>query len=107
MSRLWLSEQSALSDVFTQLLGGNNAKVCLRRASDLVRPDTTVNFATIVESARRQGQIAIGYRHTRDTSSVAGFGVVLNPSLATEVVLGEGDQIVILTAERVEQSQAV
>jgi hypothetical protein len=102
-----LSEQSAISDVFTQLLGGNNAKVCLRRASDLVRPGTTVNFATIVESARRQGQIAIGYRHTRDTSSVAGFGVVLNPSLATEVVLGEGDQIVILTAKRVEQSQAV
>jgi hypothetical protein len=101
-----LAEQSAISDVFAQLLGSENAKVCLPRAADLVQPGVTVNFATIVESARHQGQIAIGYRHTQGTSSVAGFGVVLNPPLATEVVLSEGDQIVILTAERVERSQA-
>ncbi len=102
-----LSEQSAISDVFVQLLGSSGVRVCLRRAADLVQLGVTVHFATIVESARRQGQIAIGYRHTEGTSSLAGFGVVLNPPLAAEVVVSEGVQIVTLTAERVERSPAV
>jgi hypothetical protein len=57
-----------------------------------------VNFNTVVESARQQDEIALGYHlqaYANDASR--NHGVVLNPNKHEQVTFSAGDRIIILT----------
>ena len=57
-----------------------------------------VTFATIVESARRRGEVAIGYR-TQAAAGVAGEdGVRINPAKSARLTLGPRDAVIVLAA---------
>lgn len=92
-----VSENAELNTVFADLFDPAGSEIYLKPASDYVRPDTPVNFYTVVESARRRGEVAMGYRlksaaHDHEKS----YGVVINPVKSNAITFTEGDKIIVL-----------
>ncbi len=71
-----ISENRHLESVFADLFDSEGAEIYVRPATYYVRVTPNLTFATVVESARRRGEVAIGYR-VADPGD--GHGVVLNP----------------------------
>jgi hypothetical protein len=78
-----------LVPVFTELFDPEGSEIILRPAGDFVRTGRAVTFATMVESARRQDQVAIGYRRAGQ--------VTLNPDRRIPVTLGDTDAVIVVT----------
>src|SRR4029079_2204151 len=57
-----ISANRHLESVFTDLFDPDGAEIYLRPAHYYVRDVAGHTFATIVDSARRRGEVAIGYR---------------------------------------------
>ena len=91
-----LAENHHLQRVFTDLFDPTGSEIYLKPASEYVRPGSDVNFATVVASARRRGETAIGYRsHGRQHESPS-YGVVLNPDRSAPLTLSASDVIVVV-----------
>jgi hypothetical protein len=92
-----LSENGHLYDVFIDLFNPEGSEVYLKPAWDYIEPGQTVNFYTVVEAARRRGEVAIGYRlDAQSHDPAASYGVHTNPKKSTEVIFGEQDKIIVL-----------
>ncbi len=94
-----LAENRHLSEVFGYLFDSRGSEIYPRPASDYVTEGRPVTFATVIESARRRGETAIGYRRAARVSEPPHFGVVLNPAKSAELVFEAGDKVIVL-AER-------
>ena len=95
-----ISENKELNAVFSILFAPEGSEIYLKPATDYVKPGREVSFATIVESARRRGQIAIGYRLQADsTDKEKSYGVATNPAKNTRVTLGERDSVIVLAED--------
>lgn len=95
-----ISENKELNAVFTDLFDPAGSEIYLKPAGEYVRPGTEISFATVVESARRRGQVAIGYRlHRHSTSKEHSYGVATNPAKATRVTFGEADSVIVLSED--------
>jgi hypothetical protein len=58
-----------------------------------------VTFATVVESAKRRGEVAIGYRILPGPGTTGdGHGVTINPPKSVRVTLGPRDAVIVLAA---------
>ena len=64
-----VAENAHLNAVFADLFDPDGSEIYLRRASDYVTPGVEVSFATVVASARRRGEVAIGYRRLVDRTA--------------------------------------
>lgn len=82
--------------VFTELFEPEGNEIFLRPARDYVLPGRPVTFATVVESARRQGQVAIGYRRIAEHLAAPDYGVHLNPGLRNMITLSEADDVIVI-----------
>jgi hypothetical protein len=71
-----ISENRHLESVFTDLFDPDGAEIYVRPANYYLREAPGHTFATVVESARRRGEVAIGYRVAEPGEH---HGVVLNP----------------------------
>jgi len=92
-----ISENRYLSPVFEDLLGAEGSEIYLKPAAEYVRPGTPVHFATVVEAARRRGEVAIGYRRIADAGDAAkGFGIAINPPKSSDVTLADADRVIVL-----------
>ncbi|MFC7587250.1 hypothetical protein ACFQYP_28675 [Nonomuraea antimicrobica] len=94
-----LAENRHLADVFGYLFDSRGSEIYPRAAGDYVRAGTQVSFSTVVESARRRGETAIGYRDATARNKPPHYGIVLNPDKSQSVTLGPGDSVIVL-AER-------
>jgi voltage-gated potassium channel Kch len=74
-----ISENRHLESVFADLFDSAGAEIYVRPSSYYVRPAPNLTFATVVESACRRGEVAIGYRIAEPGDE---HGVVLNPDKA-------------------------
>ncbi|MBN1306058.1 MAG: NAD-binding protein [Anaerolineales bacterium] len=95
-----LSENSDLYQVFNDLFDPDGSEIYLKPARDYVKLDQPASFYTVVESARRRGETAIGYRLaglSRDAS--AGYGIVTNPRKSDLVTFAPEDKVVVLAKE--------
>jgi ion channel POLLUX/CASTOR len=95
-----ISENRELSQVFEQLFSAGGSEIYLRPSSDYVVPGRETNYATVVESARRRGECAIGVRSAalaEDPDS--GFGVRINPPKSEPLSLAAGDRVIVLAEE--------
>ncbi len=92
-----VSENKFLMKVFDSLFEAEGSEIYLKSVTEYVSCDTPVNFYTILESARRKGETAIGYRleHLADDSTAA-FGVQVNPSKNKEIQFTANDKIIVL-----------
>ncbi|MEX2546601.1 MAG: potassium transporter TrkA [Chloroflexota bacterium] len=92
-----LAENPALSAVFDDLFDEEGSEVYLKAAGDYVRLNEPVDFYTVVESARRRGQVAFGYRLLAEADQPGkSYGVVMNPDKAAAVTFTDEDKIVVL-----------
>jgi voltage-gated potassium channel Kch len=92
-----ISENSDLNEVFLELFGAEGSEIYLRPAAGYVRPGQATSFADLVESARRRGEVAIGFRRAADAwDSEKSFGVVINPPKSEPVMVGEADTAIVL-----------
>jgi hypothetical protein len=68
-------------------------------AGDYVETGKTISFATVIESARRRDEVAMGYRKAKDASDASkSYGVRLNSSKAPKVEFEEGDKVIVLAS---------
>lgn len=91
-----LSENRHLHGVFATLFDPSGSEIYLKPASSYVRPGVAANFATVLESARRRGETAIGYRLHDHSQEAPAYGVRLNPPKDTELVLEAHDSVIVL-----------
>jgi hypothetical protein len=92
-----VSENKALNAVFQDLFDPEGTEIYVKPAQAYVTPDVEVNFHTVVEAARRRGEIAIGYKLAslaRDASK--SYGVVVNPDKSRPLTLSERDRVIVL-----------
>ncbi|MEA4908949.1 MAG: hypothetical protein VB089_15100 [Anaerolineaceae bacterium] len=95
-----ISENMKLNAVFTDIFAPEGSEIYLKPAGHYVRPGQPVNFYTVVEAARRAGEVAIGYRIEAQAGDAAhSYGIRINPPKPAEVTLGEADKIVVLANE--------
>jgi len=92
-----VAENAQLNAVFADLFDVAGSEIYLRPASEYVEPGVEVSFATIVASARRRNEVAIGVR-TQAASPAAGdgHGVRINPPKSTRLTLGARDAVIVL-----------
>jgi ion channel POLLUX/CASTOR len=94
-----IAETPALGDVFRDLFDPEGAEIYLKPAGDYVETGKTISFATVIESARRRDEVAMGYRKAKDASDASkSYGVQLNPSKAQKVEFEEGDKVIVLAS---------
>ena len=95
-----IAENKELALVFTDLLNAEGAEIYLKPISDYIKVGQPLNFYTVVEAARRRGEIAIGYRLLRHAQEPAqNYGVRLNPIKSDLVTYGPDDRIVVLATD--------
>ncbi|MFI6323743.1 potassium transporter TrkA [Nonomuraea sp. NPDC050556] len=92
-----LAENRHLAQVFDHLFSHEGSEIYLKPADDYVVPGTPATFATLIESARRRGETAIGYRLAADFGRAPAYGVVLNPPKSQSLVFSQDDRVIVLS----------
>jgi K+/H+ antiporter YhaU regulatory subunit KhtT len=92
-----LSETRALQPVFEDLFDPEGSEIYLKPIDRYVELDRPLSFYTVLESARRRGEVAIGYRiHAEAENAVKAYGVVLNPAKSEKVTFAHGDRVIVV-----------
>ncbi|MGY2895562.1 CASTOR/POLLUX-related putative ion channel [Deinococcus sp. UYEF24] len=92
-----LSENSELKAVFDDLFRAEGSEIYLKPASDYVALGETLNFYTVLEAARRRGEVAIGYRLKSESNDPKlAYGVHLNPKKPGMFTLSAQDRVIVL-----------
>ena len=95
-----ISENKRLNSVFADLFDPAGSEVYLKLASNYVRTGVPVNFYTVVEAARRKGEVALGYRVKALADDAArAHGVVVNPDKSAMVAFAEWDRVIVLAED--------
>ena len=99
-----ISENRELKTVFEYLFSAGGPAIYLNPAEHYIELGRPVNFYTIMESARQQNEIAIGYklhdpkpRHVGE--KLLSHGVNVNPKKSNQIFFSNGDKIIVLTEE--------
>jgi len=95
-----VSENKDLMRVFEDLLRSEGSEIYLKPAGNYVKIYEEIDFYTILESAKRKGEIALGYK----IASLAGdsskaYGVVVNPDKSKMIKFEENDRIIVLAED--------
>ncbi|MBI3914217.1 MAG: NAD-binding protein [Chloroflexi bacterium] len=95
-----LSENKELEAVFQDLFDPAGSELYLKPAGDYVELGKPLNFYTVVESARRRGQVALGYRIKALSGDAAqAYGVRVNPKKSERVTFAAEDRVIVLAEE--------
>lgn len=95
-----LSENKHLKKVFDRLFEAAGSEIYLKPATDYVKAGEVVNFYTVLESASKKGETAIGYRIQADAANPEkAYGVKVNPKKSDKVTFSENDKIIVLAEE--------
>ncbi|MEM9324327.1 MAG: potassium transporter TrkA [Bacteroidota bacterium] len=95
-----VSENKFLMRVFEDLFDSDGSEIYIKPATDYVKVGEPLNFYTVLESAARKNEVAIGYRnmaHAREASKE--YGVVVNPKKSDVFTLSEDDLIIVLSED--------
>lgn len=99
-----ISENRELRTIFEDLFSAGPPSIYIMLAEYYVELNRAVNFYTVMESARQQNQIALGYKlknpnQTAQDEFMLAYGVVVNPKKSNQVFFSEGDKIIVLSDE--------
>ena len=92
------SENERLSAIFEDLLDEEGSEFYMRPVGDYADISEPLNFYTLLESARRRGETAIGYRRRREDEADGRNmgGVVVNPDKREAVLFQPEDRLIVL-----------
>jgi voltage-gated potassium channel Kch len=92
-----ISENKELAAVFDDLFDPEGSEIYLKPAEAYVATGQPVSFHTVVEAARRRGEVAIGYRLLAAADDPArAYGVVVNPDKGDRVTFAAADKVIVL-----------
>ena len=92
-----IAENPELEAVFQDLFDPDGAEIYLKPASDYVVLGTPLTFHTVIESALRKGETAIGYRRaTHAGDPMRAHGVVVNPVKSERLTFEAADRLIVL-----------
>lgn len=86
-----ISENRELKTVFQELFDPDGSEIYLKSAGMYVKYGIETSFHTVVASALRRGETAIGYRNVE--------GVFINPGKSRPITLLPGDRVVVLARD--------
>ena len=95
-----VAENKYLMRVFEDLFDAEGSEIYIKLIEDYVKIENPINFYTVLESAARRGEIAIGYRiikHAKDGTH--NYGVIVNPVKSKHVQFVKGDKIIVLAED--------
>jgi ion channel POLLUX/CASTOR len=92
-----ISENKQLAPVFAGIFDADGSEVYLKPAANYVALDRALNFYTVVEAARRRGEVAFGYRIASESHDPQhSYGVYVNPRKSQPVEFSAEDKIIVL-----------
>jgi len=95
-----ISQNRHLADVFTQLFSPEGSEIYLKPVGLYVKTGGPVAFATLVESARRRGECAIGYRSAAAAEDDrTDFGMTVNPPKSAVFEVHSEDCLIVLAED--------
>jgi voltage-gated potassium channel Kch len=95
-----ISENKGLAPVFAELFDPRGSEIYIKPARFYVETGRPVIYYTVVESASRKGEVALGYRLAADSHNAArSYGVTINPNKSNTVVFEPDDRIIVLAGD--------
>lgn len=95
-----VSENKYLMRVFEDLFNNDGSEIYLKPMTDYVKPGEKMDFYTVLESAKRKGQTAIGYRlASLSHDSSKAYGINCNPVKATSLTFTAEDKLIVLAED--------
>ena len=95
-----LSEDADLFAIFTDIFDPEGSEIYLKPVSDYVVTGKPVNFYTLLESARRRGETAIGYRLESESGDASkSYGVYTNPKKSEIVTFSPDDRLIVIAED--------
>ena len=95
-----VSENKYLMSVFEDLFNADGSEIYLKPIIDYIKPGEKIDFYTIIESAKRKGQTAIGYRIVEQAhDNTKAYGIVINPVKSTELMFNANDKLIVLAVD--------
>ncbi|MFJ8693487.1 CASTOR/POLLUX-related putative ion channel [Streptomyces roseolilacinus] len=94
-----ISENPHLAALYDELFAAEGSEVHLKPAVDYVVTDRPVTFATVVESARRRHECAIGYRLHAGAATGPAHGIRINPDKREPVRFGDRDAVIVIAED--------
>jgi len=92
-----VSENKYLMRVFDDLFDARGSEIYLKPITDYIKLGEPVDFYTILESARRKGETAIGYRIVALAhDNHKAYGIVINPLKSNTVQFDRKDKVIVL-----------
>ena len=92
-----ISQNQQLASVFQDLFDPDGSELYFKPAADYIQPGQPINFYSVIEAARRRGEVAIGYRlQAQAYQSEQAFGVKLNPRKSQLVTFAKEDRVIVL-----------
>lgn len=95
-----VAENKFLMRVFEDLFDADGSEIYIKPATEYVRIGVEMNFYTILESAARKNEVAIGYRKISEARmGTKGYGVYVNPKKSDVFILDPGDMVIVLSED--------
>lgn len=94
-----VSENKFLMRVFEDLFDADGSEIYIKPAREYVKVGIPLNFYTILESAARKNEVAIGYRVTAQAKEPDNYGVYVNPKKSDVFTLSDDDMIIVLSED--------
>ena len=95
-----VSENKFLMRVFEDLFDADGSEIYIKPAREYVQVGEPLNFYTILESAARKNEVAIGYRViSKARNADDQYGVVLNPKKSDTFTLTPEDTVIVLSED--------
>ncbi len=95
-----VAENKYLMRVFEDLFDADGSEIYIKPVTDYINVDKPVNFYTILESAARKNEVAIGYRIISEAKNATqGYGVVVNPKKSNLITFTDKDKVIVLSED--------
>lgn len=95
-----VTENKDLRALFDDIFDADGSEIYLKPASDYVTLGRPMTYWHVMESARRRGDVAIGYRlASRSGDAAAGYGVTVNPPKDTTLSFGADDRVIVIAED--------
>ena len=92
-----VSENKEYAAVFEELIDPEGSELYLKPVEEYVKPGVPLNFYTVIEGARRRGEVTVGYRVKAEAGDPRkSYGVRLNPAKSQRIEFTEGDKVIVL-----------